>query len=165
MGFLTNFELERLCKFYGLQVNCVLTKDLLPKKLKDGGYIINLQDSDDGDGTHWTAFYVKDKELFYFDSYGCICPTEVITFSKKRKGMRVCFNNYIIQDLASTSCGFFCVAFLCLMQRNDFHDLHKSMNYYCNQFADDTKQNDSILQGFFSSTKSKFSLINKFIIE
>jgi hypothetical protein len=36
----------------------VYSKDLLPKDLKRTKfYIVNMQDHDEGDGTHWVVFY------------------------------------------------------------------------------------------------------------
>jgi hypothetical protein len=39
-------------------------KNEMPKKLIDGCYIINLQSSTQGNGTHWTAALEKDVVLF-----------------------------------------------------------------------------------------------------
>ena len=41
-------------------------------------YIINLQDADAGNGTHWTVFfYNKPLTSIYYDSFGFIAPLEV----------------------------------------------------------------------------------------
>jgi hypothetical protein len=56
---LTNFEIidtiedRKLDKHFG----GVYSKDQLPELIKDKFYIVNLQDHDEGAGTHWTAFY------------------------------------------------------------------------------------------------------------
>ena len=39
------------------------------KKIKDGAYIINLDEYADT-GIHWIALFCKKHELFYFDSFG-----------------------------------------------------------------------------------------------
>ena len=39
------------------------------KKIKDGAYIINLEEYADV-GTHWIALFCKKDEIVYFDSFG-----------------------------------------------------------------------------------------------
>ena len=46
-----------------------IISDSLPKTIKDGAYIINFDEYADF-GTHWIALYVKNIEVFYFDSFG-----------------------------------------------------------------------------------------------
>ena len=66
---LTNFDITKLLKnvrnFRG-----VYCKDLTPDNPKKGeSMVVNLQDSSDGNGTHWVAMvYGKDYE--YFDPFG-----------------------------------------------------------------------------------------------
>ena len=49
--------------------NGVYSRDNLPKKIKDGAYIINL-DEYAHVGTHWIALFCKRSEIVYFDSFG-----------------------------------------------------------------------------------------------
>ena len=68
MGFLillhplTNFEIqkhyENETKFIG-----VFSRDNLPKKIKDGAYVINLDEYADT-ATHWIALFCKKMKLF-----------------------------------------------------------------------------------------------------
>ena len=64
---LTNFEIrehyENEPRFNG-----VYSRNNLPKIIKHGAYVINL-DEYAGVGTHWIALYVKNK-VIYFDSFG-----------------------------------------------------------------------------------------------
>ena len=41
----------------------------MPKTIKNGAYIINLDEYADV-GTHCIALYVKNNEVIYFDSFG-----------------------------------------------------------------------------------------------
>ena len=41
----------------------------LPNKIKDGEYVINLDEYSDI-GAHWIALYVKNNDITYFDSLG-----------------------------------------------------------------------------------------------
>ena len=64
---LTNFEIQ---KYYENEprFNGVFSRDNMPKKIKDGAYVINLDEYADV-GTHWIAFY-KRSEIVYCDSFG-----------------------------------------------------------------------------------------------
>ena len=74
MGFLmsphplTNFEIQ---KYYENEprFNGVFSRDNLPKKIKDGKCVINLDEYADT-GTHWVALFCKKHEIVYFDSFG-----------------------------------------------------------------------------------------------
>ena len=49
--------------------NGVYSRGNLHDKIKDGAYVINLDEYSDI-GTHWVALYVNDKIATYFDSFG-----------------------------------------------------------------------------------------------
>ena len=74
MGFLmpphplTNFEIQR---YYQNEpkFNGVFSRNNLPKKIKDGAYVINLDEYADV-GTHWIALFCNRNEIVYFDSFG-----------------------------------------------------------------------------------------------
>ena len=54
-------------------------RDNLPK-IKDGAYIINLNDYSDI-GTHWFALYANSNSVTYFDSFGVEhIPKEIKAF-------------------------------------------------------------------------------------
>ena len=54
--------------------------EIIYKKIKDGAYIINLDEYSDI-GTHWIALYVKNNNVTYFDSFGVVhIPKEIKTF-------------------------------------------------------------------------------------
>ena len=65
---LTNLEIQ---KYYQSEpkFNGVYSKDNLPNKIKDGTYVINLDEYYDI-GTHWVALYVSNDDVTYFDSFG-----------------------------------------------------------------------------------------------
>ena len=64
----TNFEIQ---KYYENEprFNRVFSRDNLPKKIKDGAYVINLDEYADT-GTHWIVLFCKKNEIIYFDSFG-----------------------------------------------------------------------------------------------
>ena len=61
---LTNFEIQ---KYYENEprFNGVFSRDNSPKKIKDGAYVINLDEHADT-GTHWIALFCKKTKLFIF---------------------------------------------------------------------------------------------------
>ena len=79
---LTNFEIQM---YYQNEprFNDVCSRDNLPDKMKNGAYVINLDECSD-EGTHWIALYVNTKTELYFDSFG----VEHI-----KKEIKKCINN------------------------------------------------------------------------
>ena len=65
---LTNFEIQRYYQNES-KLSGIYSRDNLPNKIKDGTYIINLDEYSDI-GTHWVALYVKNNDVTYFDSFG-----------------------------------------------------------------------------------------------
>ena len=65
---LTNFKIQ---KYYPNKprINGVYSRDNLPKKTKEGAYMINLDKYADVD-TQWIAQYNSNVEITYFDSFG-----------------------------------------------------------------------------------------------
>ena len=49
--------------------NGVYSRDNLPNNIKEGAYIINLDEYSDI-STHWVALYVNNNSVTYFDSFG-----------------------------------------------------------------------------------------------
>ena len=64
---LTNFEIQK-CSQNEPRFSGVYSRDNFPKKIKDGAYVISLDDYADI-GTHWIALCVEDIEIIYFDSF------------------------------------------------------------------------------------------------
>ena len=68
---LTDYDLNKYVNLVQISnFQGIFMRDKLPKKIRkiENG-IVNL-DNDDGDGTHWTAYIKKGKNIIYFDSYG-----------------------------------------------------------------------------------------------
>ena len=74
MGFLilphplTNFEIQKYHKKEP-RFNGFFSRNNLPKKIKDGAYVINLDEYADVD-THWIALFCNRNEIVYFNSFG-----------------------------------------------------------------------------------------------
>ena len=65
---LTNFEIQK-CYQNEPRFNGVYSGNNLPKKIKDGEYVINL-DEYANVGTHWTALFCNRSKIVYFYSFG-----------------------------------------------------------------------------------------------
>ena len=76
MGFLipphdlTNFEIQKYYKNEP-RFNAVFSRNNLAKKIKDGTYLINVDEYADA-GTHWIALFCKRNETVYLDSFGLV---------------------------------------------------------------------------------------------
>ena len=66
---LTNFEIKEYCENES-RFNGVYSRDNLPKTIKEGVYLVNLDEYADV-GTQWIVLYVKNNEVIYFDSFWC----------------------------------------------------------------------------------------------
>ena len=79
--------------------NGVYSRDNLPNKIKDGAYVINLDEYSDI-GTHWIALYVKNNDITYLDSFVVVhIPMEIIKFIENKN---IKPNIFRIQDYDST---------------------------------------------------------------
>ena len=133
---------ENESRFHG-----VYFRDNLPNKIKDGAYVINL-DEHSGTGIHWVALYVKNNDITYFDSFGVeYIPEEVRKFIKNKK---IKTNIFRIQAYDSIMCGYFCIGFI------DFMFKGKSLTEYTSVFSpSDFKRNDDVILNCFISNKQK----------
>ena len=137
---LTNLEIQTYyqneSRFIG-----VYSRDNLPQKIKDGVYVINLDEYYDI-GTHWIVLHVNNKTVTYFDSFGIEhIPKEVKKFIGNRN---IISNIYRIQNYDSLMCGYFCIGFI------DYMFKGKSLTDYTNLFSPNNfKKNDDIILNYF----------------
>ena len=113
---LTNFEIQA---YYQNEprFNGVFSRDNLPSTMKNGAYVINLDEYHDI-GTHWVALYVHNKTITYFDSFGVEhIPKEIIKFIESRfpDNRNIITNIFRIQAYDLIICGYFCIGFINFM--------------------------------------------------
>ena len=65
---LTNFEIQNYYQSES-RFNGVYSRNNLPKKIKDGTYVINLVEYADV-GTYWISLFCNRSGVVYFDSFG-----------------------------------------------------------------------------------------------
>ena len=138
---LTNFEIQ---EYYQNEprFNGVFGRDNLPNSIKNGAYIINLDEYHDIE-THWVALYVNNKTITYFDSFGVEhIPKEIMKFIARKK--KIIRNIYRIQAYDSIMCGYFCIGFINFMFNGE------SLTDYANLFSpNDFLKNDDIILKYF----------------
>ena len=106
---LTNFDTQ---KYYlnERRFNGVYSRNNMPKKIKDGAYVINLDEYADV-GTHWIALFFNRSEIVYFHSFGVEHVPEEIKELVRNKN--------IIDNIFSTNnsvmCAHFCIGFMDFM--------------------------------------------------
>ena len=143
---LTSKDIINILKHQDYNINGVFSKDLLPKELTDGWYVINLQSSNEGDekGSHWTCFKKVGDNAEYFDAFGFIFPNEL---REKIKG-HILYSKKEIQDYYSTTCGWFCIG--AIVSDNGFGNYQSHFNKYLNMFSSNTRLNDEILSDYLT---------------
>ena len=76
---MTNFEIQKSYENEP-RLNGGFSRDNLPEEIKDGAYVINLDEHADT-GTHWVALVCKKNKIVYFDSLGVeYIPEEIKKF-------------------------------------------------------------------------------------
>ena len=125
---LTPFKIK---KYYQneLTFNGVYSRDNLTDKIKDGAYVINLDDYSDI-GTHWIALYALNTNVTYFNNFGVEhIPKEIKKFiGNKNKEANV----FRIQGYDSVMCGYFCIGI------NDFMFAEKTLINFNDIFSPNT---------------------------
>ena len=134
---LTNFEIQ---KYYQNKprFNGVFSRNNLPKKIKDGAYVINLDEYADV-GTHWIALFCNRNEIVYFDSFDVEhIPEEIKKFAGNKN---IIANIFRVQANNSVMCGYFCIGF------TDFMLAGKKLTNFKSMFCpyDFEKNDDTIL--------------------
>ena len=136
---MTNFEIQ---KYYENEprFNGVFSRDNLPKEIKDGAYVINLDEHADT-GTHWLALFCMRDEVIYFDSFGVEhIPQEIKKFIGNKN---IKANIYRVQTNDSVMCGYFCIGFI------DFMLAGKTLIDYTALFCPhDFNKNDQIILSY-----------------
>ena len=138
---LTNIEISEYYK-NETRFNGVYSRNNLPKTIKKGAYVINL-DEYENTGTHWVSLFVKPKHTIYFDSFGVEhIPREINKFIRND----IKSNIFRIQGYDSIMCGYFCIEFINFMLKG------KTLLDYTNLFSpNDFKKNDRFIKRIFKN--------------
>ena len=137
---LTNIEIN---EYYINEPRCngVYSRNNLPKTIKKGAYVINL-DKYENTATHWVASFVKTNEAIYLDSFGIEhIPNEINKFIGNKN---IKSNIFRLQAYYSIMCGYYCIEFIDYMLKG------KTLLDYANLFSpNDFKKNDQVIKRIF----------------
>ena len=142
---ISNYDLLKWCKYLNIPINNVLSRDeSLPHNHKQVLFIYNLEPSYMS-GSHWVATYVKNGIINYFDSFG-MPPFQEIVNHAKRKNMTLLHQSDQIQNLLTTTCGYFCLYFLNEMSKGrSYYDSLKVFNIH------NTMKNEKYIENYFKN--------------
>ena len=104
----TNFDIQ---KYYQNEprFNGVYSRNNLPKKIKDGAFVINFDEYVDV-STRWIALFCKRSKIVYFESFGVEhVPEEIKEFIGKKN---IKANIFRVQAGNSIMCGYFCIRWI-----------------------------------------------------
>jgi hypothetical protein len=137
---LSNIEINNILKNYKRFKGCFQKDKINPDMIEPRCYyIVNLQSSEDGDGSHWCCLYAFDKNLiFWFDPIGFIPPDEIAS------QFNYYYNEKDLQDFDSTTCGYFCIMFI--KYTYDSHKFLDSVDHFNKLFSKDVKKNNLKLE-------------------
>ena len=140
---MSNFDLLDWCKYLNIPINNVLSREeSSPHNHKQALFIYNLEPSYMS-GSHWVGTYVKNGIINYFDSFG-MPPFQEIVNHAKRKNMTLLHQSDQIQNLMTTTCGYFCLYFLNEMSKGrSYYDLLKVFNSH------NTMENEKFIKKYF----------------
>ena len=140
---MSNYDLLNWCKYLNIPINNVLSRDeSSPHNHMQALFIYNLEPSYMS-GSHWVATYVKNGIINYFDSFG-MPPFQEIVNHAKRKNTTLLHQSDQIQNLLTTTCGYFCLYFLNEMSKGrSYYDLLKVFNSH------NTMENEKYIENYF----------------
>lgn len=139
LGEINVEDLMKLIKILKIGKVDILPKDYLYDNIKDGKYIVNL-DNHNGPGTHWVSFIKKNNIIYYFDAFGLPPPKNILKINNKI----IYYNIYNIQDIEEKACGYYCLFFIYHMDKYN-NDYKKMLDLFVNN----PLENKKILNNFF----------------
>jgi len=146
---LSNYDILEMGRQMDLNIVGVFSKDRLPKDYQVGSYYINLENSNEGNGTHWAyAEIFDDGKALYFDPFGTLAPIEVKDWLKPFRPYPT--SNRHIQDNNSDKCGYFCLSCDVFFTYDTKEKKSLAENYddFLNMFSINKKLNDTIVMEY-----------------
>ena len=142
---ISNYDLLKWCEYLNIPIKDVLSRDEnTPHYHMQALFIYNLEPSY-MNGSHWVATFVKNGIVNYFDSFGMPPFQELVDHVKKKKLILLHQNNQI-QNINTTTCGYFCLYFLNEMNKGtSYYDLLKVFNIH------DTMKNEKFIENHFKN--------------
>ena len=142
---LSNYDLTDWCRYLNIPIKDVLSRDEnVPHHHRQALFIYNLEPSYMS-GSHWVSTYVKDNVINYFDSFG-LPPFQEIVNHARKKNLTLLHQNNQIQNINTTTCGYFCLYFLNEMNKGiSYFNLLKVFDIH------DTIKNEKFIEQYFKN--------------
>lgn len=163
MALTTNYDIINCCREYHIPLIGVFSKDQLPGQIVPGGYVVNMQDSHDGNGkplpgTHWVSFFIELNKkgvahCCYYDPFGVVPPKSVQKLLKPLMPYPYC--SFDIQNPESGVCGYYAVEFLWFMSKNrlKWPKLDDRFTHFLERYSYNPEKNLRLLEGFLKQIK------------
>lgn len=101
-------DLERMCHELKLRVQFIGSMWNLPKKMKNGNYIILMHNPESSSG-HWVSLRLDTGKAYFSDSYGQPPACRIVDSIGNRK---IYYNNKQIQAMNHGHCGLYAIWWL-----------------------------------------------------
>lgn len=161
---ITNFDIEELSKRLELPLLGIVNKDRLDTIEKQlGSYYINMQNYDEGEGTHWVyarLYCDSDRDsdndddeygvvkCLYFDPFGLDMPKEVEEYFKQFKP--IAYSKKQIQNIRSSQCGWYCVACDYELTHRPIGETYlEDYESFLEMWSDEPDENLKLLKSYF----------------
>lgn len=133
MNELSDVEIDDILKKLDIQCHgCFIADEMT--EIKPGNTIVNLNGQ-----SHWTALIKDGNEYYYFDSYGFPTTEHVESLIGKDYN----WSKEQLQSINSSSCGFYCCAFLKFMTGKK--DKDRAYKAFLDLFSNQRQKNEVIL--------------------
>jgi hypothetical protein len=132
---LTNKEIDELVKHYKIKNynGCYIDSEV--RTINNGFTVINLNGN-----SHWTVILKSGKKYYYFDSFGFPASQELEDMMNE-----YIYSDIQLQNINSTSCGFFCIIWMKYMQEHKHENKEICYSSFLKLFSKDSKKNEKIL--------------------
>ena len=115
---ISNVYIDKLMEKISISFNGTFSIDNIPVFNDDVfSIIINLSKQNEI-GTHFIAVYVLENKIIYFDSFGNQLNNSSLKRYLKKYKKPIILSKIQIQNLLSSHCGFFCIAFILCIENN-----------------------------------------------
>lgn len=151
MSITSEAQLEDKAQQMRIPLNSIHNKDELPKLIRPGAYIINLQDSKTSSGvwnpgSHWVGLWIEPPYAVYFDPFGLAPPANVQLFIHRFDEM---YPTRQVQNEYSGWCGYYTLLFLYYMSHQRKHRIRDRLDHFMRLWSHHPQDNLKKLKGYF----------------
>ena len=146
---MTNRQIDEYFANKSGYIGCMSKDEFTTIKNELNYLVINLEDSDAGNGTHWVCLLNSNTYCYYFDSFGFPPPENVRQIIKRDLNKRIVYNTSQIQNEKSSLCGYYCLYFIDWMLKKP-DDYLSFIMQFDKRDGDKDWKNEQIIGNYFS---------------